>query len=227
MFNCKTCNKRLKNVYSCRKCPDAQFVQKILNEISDFNSTIYPDDQICNACYKDQLLLIKQEKDPQTSNDDDLKLLINNVKSDMPSIVPNDIEEMVMHAAKVIAIKVGEELLEQRALLPTAYEWFTSEVTQMLRLRNQSIPNTEPNHIASPQWLRSQISCLLKQHVAYFCKIKKYGTVLCRYGGDLLHSLNVALGQCNRGLISKYMYIIDLCLLKQRWLSMTLTSYNQ
>ena len=112
----------------------------------------------------------------------------------MPSIVPNDIEEMIMHAAKIIAIKVGEELLEQRDLLPTAYEWFTSEVTQMLRLRNQSIPNTELNHIASPQWLRSQISCLLKQHVAYFCKIKKYGTVLCRYRGDL-HSLNVALGQ--------------------------------
>ena len=57
----------------------------------------------------------------------------------MPSIVPNDIEEMVMHAAKVIAIKVGEELLEQKALLlPTAYEWVTSEV--------QSIPNTELNH---------------------------------------------------------------------------------
>ena len=44
-----------------------------------------------------------------------------------------------MHAAKVIAIKVGEELLEQKALLlPTAYEWVTSEV--------QSIPNTELNH---------------------------------------------------------------------------------
>ena len=28
---------------------------------------------------------------------------------------------MVMHAANVIAIKVGEELLEQTALLPTAY----------------------------------------------------------------------------------------------------------
>ena len=43
-----------------------------------------------------------------------------------------------MHAAKVIAIKVGEELLEQKALLlPTAYEWVTSEVTRMLRLRTR------------------------------------------------------------------------------------------
>ena len=100
------------------------------------------------------------------------------------------------YASKVTAIKVGEELLEQRALLlPTAYDWFTSEVNQILRLRNQSIPNTELNEVASPQWLRSQFSSLLKQHIAFFCKIKKYGTVLYRYGGDLLHSLNIALGQ--------------------------------
>ena len=73
MFNCKTCNERLKSVHSYRKCPDVKLVQKILDEITDFDSTISPDDQFCNACYKAQLLLIKQAKDPQTSNDDDLK----------------------------------------------------------------------------------------------------------------------------------------------------------
>ena len=27
------------------------------------------------------------------------------------------------------------------------------------------------------------------------CSVKRYGTVLYRYGGDLLHALNVSLGQ--------------------------------
>ena len=31
--------------------------------------------------------------------------------------------------------------------------------------------------------------------MAYRCSVKKYGTVLYRYGGDLLHALNVTLGQ--------------------------------
>ena len=97
IFNCKTCNKWLKSVHSCRKCPDVQLIQKILDETNDFDIIISPDDQFCNACYKAQLVLIKQAKDPQTSNDDDLKLLISKIKSDMPTIVPNDVEEMAMH----------------------------------------------------------------------------------------------------------------------------------
>ena len=31
--------------------------------------------------------------------------------------------------------------------------------------------------------------------MAYRCSVKRYGTVLYRYGGDLLHALNVSLGQ--------------------------------
>ena len=81
MFNCKTCNKRLKSVHNCRKCPNVQLIQKILNETTDFDSIISSGDQFCYACYKAQLMLIKQVEDPQTSNDDDLKLLISNVKS--------------------------------------------------------------------------------------------------------------------------------------------------
>ena len=41
--------------------------------------------------------------------------------------------------------------------------------------------------------LRSQLSSLLDHHMAYQCNVKKYGTVLYRYSGDLLHALNVTL----------------------------------
>ena len=35
----------------------------------------------------------------------------------------------------------------------------------------------------------------LEQHMAYRCSVKKYGTVLYRFGGDLVHALNLSLGQ--------------------------------
>ena len=44
-------------------------------------------------------------------------------------------------------------------------------------------------------WLRSQLSALLEHHMAYKCPILHYGTVLYRYGGDLIHALSVSLGQ--------------------------------
>ena len=133
----------------------------------------------------------------------------------------DDVEEVILYAAKVTAIRVGEELLQNRAiLLPTAYDWFTQEVHHTLR--NQVIPKTELNQLASPQWLRSQLSCVLRQHLAFICKIKKYGTVLYRYGGDILLSLNVALGQLRLN-----HYIRDPCLPKQRCQRISLMNHNQ
>ena len=85
-FNSKIYNKRLKSVYSCWKRPDVQLIQKILDETTDFDSIISPGSSVCNTYYKTQLLLIKQAKNLQTSNDDDLKLLISNIKSNMPSM---------------------------------------------------------------------------------------------------------------------------------------------
>ena len=185
MFNCKTCNKRLHNIHSCRKCPNVQLISKILVETTDFEGTIFHDDQICYACYKAQLTIVKQIKNPQTSTDSDLEKLLNDAKSDVPSIDPDDVEEVILYAAKVTAIRVGEELLEHRAvLLPTAYDWFTQKVHQTLT--SQVMPNTDLSQVAS---------CVLKQHLAFICKIKKYGTVLYRYGGDIFLSLNAALGQ--------------------------------
>ena len=58
-------------------------------------------------------------------------------------------------------------------------------------------PQQELNHMANPNWLLSQMPVYLQQHMAYQCSVKWYGTVLYRYGGDLLHALNVSL-KCNR-----------------------------
>jgi hypothetical protein len=69
------------------------------------------------------------------------------ISNDMPSMdpVPNDVEEMVMHL-KSQPLRLEKNYLSKR--LSTAYDWFMLEVNQMLRLKNQSIPNTELSHIA-------------------------------------------------------------------------------
>ena len=43
------------------------------------------------------------------------------------------LEEVILYAAKVTAIRVGEALFQHRAVhLPTAYDWFTQEVHHTL-----------------------------------------------------------------------------------------------
>ena len=57
--------------------------------------------------------------------------------------------------------------------------------------------NTEDQDLPSHAWLRSSLSSLLQHHMAYKCTVPKYGTLIYRYGGDLVHALTVALGQGN------------------------------
>ena len=49
--------------------------------------------------------------------------------------------------------------------------------------------------VLNPNWLRSQLLSLLEHHMAYRCTVRRYGTVLYCYGGDLVHALSVSLGQ--------------------------------
>ena len=55
-----------------------------------------------------------------------------------------------------------------------------------------------PQDLPSQSWLRSQLSSSLEHHMAYRCAVRKYGTLLYRYGGDLAHALTVLLAR-NRG----------------------------
>ena len=71
----------------------------------------------------------------------------------------------------------------------------SQKVAKISSLRNLHAADT---HTPSQQWLRNQLSSMLDYHMAYTCSIKKYGTVLYRYEGNLLCALNVALGQQRR-----------------------------
>ena len=72
----------------CQKCPSDQLINKFLVETTDIEGILAHDDQICFACYKAQLAIIKQIENPQTSTDSDLEKLLNDTKSDVPNVEP-------------------------------------------------------------------------------------------------------------------------------------------
>ena len=79
-------------------------------------------------------------------------------------------------------------------LLPDVYDSFLVKLNQVIQLRGIT-GCTDIGSNVTPNWLRSQLSSLLDHHMAFQCSVRKYGTVLYRHGGDLLHALNVTLGQ--------------------------------
>ena len=93
------------------------------------------------------------------------------------------------------AVHVGEALLNQTALLlPDVFDYFHEKLREITKVHSIIFKQDVCNTVNST-WLRSQLSSLLEQHMAYRCSVKKYGTVLYRLSGDLVHALNVSLGQ--------------------------------
>ena len=122
------------------------------------------------------------------STDADLHLLIAKIQLDTP-IASNvhTLERAIHFTSNTLAIEVGEALLKQTALLlPSVYERFCDKLTEITRSRGIII-NQDIQRLVSANWLRSQLSSLLEHHLAYKCSVKRYGTMLYCYGGDLLH----------------------------------------
>lgn len=78
--------------------------------------------------------------------------------------------------------------MDTALLLPEVNELFT---TKLKELAQEFKIDVQAESITAT----CKLSSILEPHMAYKCSVKKYGTILYRYGGDLLHALNVALGQ--------------------------------
>ena len=105
------------------------------------------------------------------------------------------LEQAITQASQCMAVSVGEELLKNHTLLlPSVYDTFTNEAARLIELHNIATEQDIWN-VVTPRWFRNQLSSMLDFHISYQCSIKKYGTVLYRYGGDLMYALNAALGQ--------------------------------
>lgn len=149
---------------------------------------------MCYACYKSHLITIKCLKSVVDSTDSDLSTLINSIKEDTQTIIDiHTVDQALHYASNLSAIHVGEALIKQRAmLLPDVYEFFYKY--QVVNLRGIAT-SQRIESLVSANWLRSQLSSLLQHQMAYRCSVRRYGTVLYRHNGDVVHALNVSLGQ--------------------------------
>ena len=101
-------------------------------------------------------------------------------------------DQAVDYTAQSLAVSVEEALLKQTAmLLPQLYATFKRELETIVRVQELTMDGELPNNT----WLRNILSSFLQHHTTYRCAIPKYGTLIYRYGGDLVRSLTVALGQ--------------------------------
>ena len=131
-----------------------------------------------------------------SSSDDDIRSLLDRVKLNMLDLAAvNTTSQVLSYATDYSAIYVGEILLKQNAiLLPDVYDHFSDKVLDISRLRQVTIDKDEMS-TTNPNWFRSQLSSILEHHMAYRCSVKRYGTLLYCYGGDLLPALKVSFGQ--------------------------------
>ena len=190
---CKTCGKNLTD--KSRPYPQPKLIQQFLQENTDFSAEINPDDRACYTCYKSHLVTIQQINSSNNSANPDLGKLLDKIKEDIQATCNiHTIESAILYTSNVTALYVGEILLKHTAiLLPEVNDFFHTKLKEIIQQCN--IPLNSDYSTITPTWLRSKLSTVLEPHMAYRCSIKKCGTVLYRYGGDMLHALNKALGQ--------------------------------
>ena len=193
---CRTCDKTLNDLSKSRKCPEPALIQRFLQQNTEFSGQITTDDRVSYARYRAHLIIIKHTHNTTNSTDADLSILIDRIKSEMCATSDvHTVDQAISYVADFSAVYVGEALWKQNALLlPDVYDYFHNKLLEITKLRD-IVLNQDLHIIASLSWLRSHLSSLLEHHMAYRCSVKRYGTVLYRYGGDPVHALNVSLGQ--------------------------------
>ena len=154
---------------------------------------IHPDDRVCNVCYRSHLVIVKHIRKSVISTDSELRDVISELRHSVPSLSEvQSFDQAVSYTVRSLAVSVGEALLKQTAmLLPQLYATFQREVETIVRVQKLTMDQDLRNHT----WLRNTLASFLQHHMTYRCAKPKYGTLIYRYGGDLVHSLTVALGQ--------------------------------
>ena len=190
---CVTCRKYITDSAKVRKCPDASLVQNFLSQNTEFTGVIKEGDIVCYTCYREHLVIVKQSRN--TSTDEDLQALLERIKTTMSSVSDiHSLDEALLHATHVCALSVGDALLQQTALLlPNVYDTFCNTLGEISEQQSIAL-SQDIQGVVSPGWLRSQLSLTLENHMSYRMCIKRYGTLIYRSGGDLLHALTVSLG---------------------------------
>ena len=186
--HCPTCKISLRNS-SVRVCPDSDRINRHLL-LTGGEGSLSRDSQVCFACYKSQLQILKDMDMSPESTDSDLSTLICRLQESCPKVSdPTDIVDAAMH--KTI-IHVAEMLLEGECLLlPSIHAFFNRSVeatSSVLRCESDDIINS-----ITSRWILSNLTSALSPHLNCACKVRKHGTIIYRKNGDLLLCLSKVL----------------------------------
>ena len=142
------------------------------------------------TCYKSHLVVLKENK--SISRDSDLEKLISTYTEQIPSIDEVITAHDVMKTAMArTVVRVGHILLKKQAiLLPSVHNIFMSHARDLLKVKH--IGCEEIEHVSS-RWVLSDLTANLQHHIAYSCKVRKYGTLIYRPNADLVSLLSEAM----------------------------------
>ena len=186
--HCITCGSALRRDSNPKLCPNPEKIQKHLEEHAGFEGKIGSEDKVCHTCYRSHLFIIQEDKN--TSHDCDLQELISELGNSLPDSVQT-VEELVELSLKSVAIDVGKELLNRGALLlPDTQDMFISVASASA---HQLQGDVEITKLVTSQYILSYLTCVLRHHMVYECKVRKFGTLLYRPGSDLTRPLTQAL----------------------------------
>ena len=120
---------------------------------------------------------IHEDKEELICLDADLDIVVANLKQKSQSLE----EGTEMSSLNATKIMVAETIRNQKAImLPAVTAYFKSGMTEVCT--------------RTMRWLLQQLEEAIGHHLKSACKHRKYGTILYRAGGDLLHALSSALG---------------------------------
>ena len=187
--SCATCGVRLRG-NNHRPCPKPDAIQQHLKETTGFEGEICCQDRVCMSCYKSHLVVLKGSK--PISRDNDLQQLIDTYTQQIPSIDQVvTAHDVIMTAMAKTLVRVGHILLEKRAiLLPSIHSIFMSHARDLAKIKHLG---SEEIEAITSRWVLSDLTANLQHHIAYSCKVRKYGTLVYRPNTDLVPLLTEAM----------------------------------
>ena len=188
-IHCITCGMSLKHS-NTRLCPQPKFIENHLKENMGFVGTNGGNDKVCYICYRSHLVILQQQS--SVSKDSDLQQLITTVADQIPTSIQST-SELVDATMKRVVVAVGKELLDRNVLLlPSVYDLFCSQASELSCNLEEEVDTTK---LVTSAWIMSSLKVTLKNHIVYTCKIRKYGTLIYRPNTDLASALSRALWQ--------------------------------
>ena len=160
------------------------------NVFQNVTEDIQMNDVLCYSCYRMHLLIIKNLEEQKIGSDQQLQEDI-----DFWSGKYNNTTEEPTRSTLHTVITVANYLLQNRALLlPVSSKLFISSYSSDSSQTDINLDLGDYTIKFSSRWLLNQLIVYLHTYMDYKCIHRKYGTVLFRKNGNLLHSLSWALG---------------------------------